>query len=175
MITIKQLSPEEMSPYDIGQEMASEIAYEAVCVGNPNFVEQGNATAIAIIKGDYYDEESGYCYETFDELEKVTGKKWEKHTIRGCSQGDWQDLYLPAGEYGYDDISVFEAYYFGNVYEFEMFNDEEEDEKCYFFLTHDLVWKGKKAICEALSLEPEDVTLLVPMKRKIVYEYEEAE
>jgi len=45
-------------------------------------------------------------------LQLVTGKKYWYTTIRGCSQGDWQEILYPAGEYDGDDIERLEADYF---------------------------------------------------------------
>ncbi len=45
-------------------------------------------------------------------LQLVTGKEHESATIRGCSQGDWQEILYPAEEYNGDAIEHLEADYF---------------------------------------------------------------
>ena len=44
-------------------------------------------------------------------LEIVTGTAWGWATIRGCCQGDWQEIIYPA-EYGREWLEMFEAEYF---------------------------------------------------------------
>lgn len=44
-------------------------------------------------------------------LELITGRAWEAATIRGCCQGDWQNIIYPA-EYGRAWLEAFETEYF---------------------------------------------------------------
>ena len=55
-----------------------------------------------------YEEENALC----EALELATGKPWETGTIRGCSQGDWQNVCYPADDWSRDDLARFEAEYF---------------------------------------------------------------
>lgn len=45
-------------------------------------------------------------------LQLVTGKKYWYTTIRGCCQGDWQEILYPAAEYDGNAIEILEADYF---------------------------------------------------------------
>lgn len=60
-----------------------------------------------------------YCFaKSYEEnpilckvLKLITGKFWDHGTIRGCCQGDWQEIIFPA-EYGREWLERFEAEYF---------------------------------------------------------------
>ena len=59
-------------------------------------------------------------------LQLVTGKKHESTTIRGCVQGDWQEIIFPASDYSGDDIERLEADYFNTGTEW-IIHDESND------------------------------------------------
>lgn len=60
-----------------------------------------------ILEGDERDDDNAICAA----LELITGIEFDYATIRGCYQGDWQDIYFPA-EYGPEWLEEFEAEYF---------------------------------------------------------------
>lgn len=63
------------------------------------------------IASDWYritDETQAICRA----LQLVTGKEHESATIRGCSQGDWQEIIFPAAEYDRAALDILEADYF---------------------------------------------------------------
>lgn len=67
-------------------------------------------------------------YETraiCDALELITGIKFEAGTIRGCCQGDWQEIIYPA-EYGPEWLESFETEYFNTGSEW-IVHDENTD------------------------------------------------
>lgn len=141
--------------------------------GNKWFSDKGDKTLLDIIKGDYYDEDFAYDYEPLKELRKVTGKRWEKTTIRGYSQGDWQDVYFAVDEVAPEALERIKNAYFGLVSEFEV---REKGEDSYIaYIPHDITWKGKKAICEYLALDPEDTKVLVDDGYVRTYNYKELE
>ena len=45
------------------------------------------------------------------ECKKYTGKKWKKTTIKGYSQGDWQDVYYVEGEVSKEYIEEIENFF----------------------------------------------------------------
>ena len=45
-------------------------------------------------------------------LQLVTGKEYESTTIRGCSQGDWQEILYPVKEYDARGLEMLELDYF---------------------------------------------------------------
>ncbi len=59
-------------------------------------------------------------------LQLVTGKEYEYTTIRGCSQGDWQEILFPVEEYDRDALSILEADYFNTGTEW-IIHDESND------------------------------------------------
>ena len=59
-------------------------------------------------------------------LQLVTGKEYEYITIRGCSQGDWQEILFPVTEYDRDALSILEADYFNTGTEW-IIHDENND------------------------------------------------
>lgn len=66
-----------------------------------------------------------------DALELITGEKWANGTIRGCCQGDWQEIIYPA-EYGREWLREFETEYFNTgtqwIIHDEDFTPEDPDE-----------------------------------------------
>lgn len=88
-----------------------------------------------------------------DVLELITGQKYKNTTIRGCCQGDWQDIIYPA-EYGRDWLECFETEYFNTGAEWII----DEDWSVY---TH--VWSSdgiREEIANAAGVDPADVVLL---------------
>ena len=139
-LVFKQTDPESMwcdTGYDFELEMQE---LKGVITGNRDYKEYGDNTLIDIIKGNYYDDDLGYDYETFEELKKITGKEYEKWTIRGYNQSDWNYIYLPKENVNHEEIRYIEAMFFGMYDEF--YNDSEGS----IIITHDVSFKGVKAI-----------------------------
>lgn len=89
-------------------------------------------------------------------LEIVTGEKYERATIRGCCQSDWNIMVYPA-EYGDEWRDAFEAEYFNTGEEWRI-DDGSGDE--YYFYSHHWNDDGKRAeIAAAAGCKPEDVEL----------------
>ena len=106
-------------------------------------------------------------------LEKVTRKKWNKTTIKGYSQGDWQDVYYVDGEVSEAYVEEIENFYMGKVTEFSATEDDDPD-SCYTaYVPDDVVWAGKDAICRYLDLQPETTTILKDDGYEKVYKYVE--
>jgi hypothetical protein len=94
-------------------------------------------------------------------LKLMTGKEYESACIRGCSQGDWQDMYYPI-EYGKEFVQSFETEYFNTGSEWIIHDEEIKPEKpeditggamyCYSY-------DPQKEIAEAEGVKPEDVVL----------------
>jgi hypothetical protein len=68
---------------------------------------------------DYTTPEYDAIYNRFDgekrilrALHIVTGKRYDVRTIRGCCQGDWQNVYYPVDEYTPAALDILEADYF---------------------------------------------------------------
>ena len=146
-------------------EVGVDLNNVIIC-GNIRFREYGKETLLDIVKGDYYDDETGYDYESFEQLEKITGKKWEKTTIRGYSQSDWQEVYYTS-IISQEEINEIENFYMGKVSEFEAYEEDDEESVYCVYVPDEIVWKGKKAICEYLGLLV-DETIIYEEKQETI-------
>ena len=161
--------PDEQVYYDLDDLV--EIDDERIIIyGNPNFTSFGKSILLSIVNGDYCDYEVEYDYETLEMLEKVTGKKWNKTTIKGYSQGDWQDVYYVEGEVSKEYIKEIEDFYMGKVTGFTVSEDNGDYDE---FVPNDIVWEGKEAICKYLGLPLESTTIYEDVGYEKVYKYKE--
>ncbi len=161
--------PDEDVYYNFEEEIELDKTKYIIC-GNSHFLNIGDEKLISIVEGTYYDDELGYDYETLEELKKVTGKVWEETTLRGYSQGDWNTLYYVVDDSTIEEIETIENYYMGKVSEFIV---EEDGDEYRVLLPDDIVWKGKKSICECLELKVEDTTIYEDDGYEKVYRYKE--
>ena len=171
MKTILRKVPDEDIYYIFEDEV--EIDTEKIIIyGNHNFREFGDSVLLSIVSGDYYDDDTGYEYDILEQLEKYTGKKWKQTTIKGYSQGDWQDVYYVEGEVSEEYIEEIENFYMGKVTEFRATEDDDPD---YYtaYVPDDVVWAGKDAICRYLDLQPETTIILKDDGYEKVYKYVE--
>ena len=143
---------------------------KVIICGNDDFRSIGDKKLLSIVEGNYYDEDTEYDYETLDELKKVTGKVWEETTLRGYSQSDWQTLYYVVGEATDDEIEEIENFYMGKVTEFEI---DEDGDTYHDYVPDDIVWKGKKAICDYFGFKEEETTIYEDDGYEKVYKYKE--
>lgn len=144
-----------------------------IICGNSHFRNIGDEKLISIVDGTYYDDEVGYDYDTLEMLKKVTGKDWTETTLRGYSQGDWQTLYYVVDDSTIEELEMIETFYMGKVTEFKV--DEGDGYEYREFVPDDIVWKGKKSICEYLGLKEGDTIIYVDYESKKVYDYKELE
>jgi hypothetical protein len=162
--------PDEDVYYDFEDYIELDKTKYIIC-GNSDFRNIGDEKLISIVEGTYYDDEVGYDYETLEQLKKVTGKDWTETTIRGYSQSDWQTLYYVDEEVDKEEIETIENFYMGKVSEFVV--DEGDDCVYHDFVPDDIVWKGKKSICEYLGLEVDNTTIYEDDGYEKVYKYKE--
>ena len=172
MKTILRKVPVEDMYYRFEDEV--EIDTEKIIIyGNHNFREFGDSVLLSIVSGDYYDDDTGYEYDIFEELEKYTGKKWKQTTIKGYSQGDWQDVYYVEDEVSKEYIEEIENFYMNKISEFRVIEDDDPDFYYIVYVPDDVVWKGKEAICIYLDLQPETTIILKDDGYEKVYKYTE--
>ena len=172
MKTILRKVPDEDIYYIFEDEV--EIDTEKIIIyGNHNFREFGDSVLLSIVSGDYYDDDTGYEYDIFEELEKYTGKKWKQTTIKGYSQGDWQDVYYVEDEVSKEYIEEIENFYMNKISEFRVIEDDDPDFYYIVYVPDDVVWKGKEAICMYLDLQPETTIILKDDGYEKVYKYTE--
>lgn len=161
--------PDEDVYYNFEEEIELDKTKYIIC-GNSHFRNIGDEKLISIVEGTYYDDEVGYDYETLEELKKVTGKVWEETALRGYSQSDWNTLYYVVDDSTIEEIETIENYYMGKVSEFVV---EEDGDDYRVLIPDDIVWKGKKSICECLGFEVEDTTIYEDDGYEKVYRYKE--
>lgn len=166
MYTLRKIPDEDMNYYF--EEYMDVDKSKIIIGGNRHFREIGDEKLLSIVEGKYYDEETEYDYETLNELKKVTGKVWDEHTMRGYCQGDWQTLYYVVGEVDEDEIELIENFYMGKVTEFEV-----DEEGYHEYVPDDIVWEGKKAICDYLGIKEEETTIYEDDGYEKVYKYKE--
>lgn len=88
-------------------------------------------------------------------LELITGKTWDNGTIRGCCQGDWQEIIFPA-EYGREWLEHFEAEYFNTGTEWVI--DPDGDNISVY--AHEWNNEGiRKELAAAVGVEPENIIM----------------
>lgn len=91
-------------------------------------------------------------------LHLVTGKEYETHTICGCCQSDWQNVYYPAGALSEAALDALETMYFNTGTEWRIIDEENEDE----FYMYCYGWNDeliRAEIANATGTTPENVTL----------------
>ena len=167
--TILRKVPDEDVYYNFEDFIELDKKRFIIC-GNDDFRSLGDKKLISIVEGTYYDDEVGYDYETLEELKKVTGKVWEETTLRGYSQSDWQKLYYVDEEVDKEEIETIENFYMDKVSEFEV---EEEGDTYHEFIPDDVVWKGKKSICDYLGLSVDNTKIYEDDGYEKVYKYKE--
>ncbi len=97
-------------------------------------------------------------------LELITGQGWSADTIRGCCQGEWQDIIYPA-KYGREWLAAFETEYFNTGTEWIIHDDEtppECPEDINGYSVYCLGWSAEKIraeIAEYENVSPENVVL----------------
>lgn len=155
--------------YDFEEEVYMDSKAENIVIaGNEDFRSFGDSEYIDIIRGDYYDDEVGYDYETLEELEKISEKHWNETCIRGCCQRDWQKLYY-TDEVSEEEIDYLEAMYFGDVTAYV------DEDNCYYLIPNYIVYKGKQAICDFLGYDDKE-TVIKKISGKhthVEYDYED--
>ena len=167
--TILRKVPDEDVYYNFEDFIELDKKRFIIC-GNDDFSSIGDKKLISIVEGTYYDKEVGYDYETLEELKKVTGKVWEETTLRGYSQSDYQTLYYVDEEVDKEEIEMIENFYMNKVSEFEV---EEDGDTYNEFVPDEVVWKGKKSICDYLGLSVDSTTIYVDDGYEKVYKYKE--
>ena len=94
-----------------------------------------------------------------DVLELITGQKYDYATIRGCRQGDWQEIIYPA-EYAREWLRDFETEYFNTGAEWRISENDPESDDNFYVYTHAWSDDGIRAeIAAAAGVDPGDVIL----------------
>ena len=98
-------------------------------------------------------------------LSIVDGRPWEWSTIRGCCQGDWQEVFYPVDEWAKAALEAFEVQYFNMGSEWIVHDEAESPEspdEINGFSVYCIGWNAdaiKAEIAEAAGGSPEEVVL----------------
>lgn len=125
---------------------------------------------LAIVGNRHYNahmpDDFRRVWERFDEnrvlraLKLYTGRTWDRVTIRGYCQGDWQDVYYPVDEYSREALQELEIEYFNLGTEWEISRaDAREDSYCMYCYS-DTPDQIRAEIAAAEGVAPDKVTLL---------------
>lgn len=92
----------------------------------------------------------------------VTREKYGWTTIRGCCQGDWNEVFYPVDEYSIEDIREFETYYFNTGSEWIIHDGDDEPETpedidgySYYCTSYN----EREEIAREAGVNPDDVVL----------------
>lgn len=108
-----------------------------------------------------YEKDRALC----EALELVTGEAWETGTIRGCCQGDWQNVCYPVAAWSREALEEFETEYFNTGSEWIIHDEDTEPESpedvsgCSMYChgwNDDLI---RAEIANNVGCSPEDVIL----------------
>lgn len=102
---------------------------------------------------------------TLAALELMTGHKWDTRTIRGSSQGNWQDVYYDTTLWSQKALDALEIEYFNEGAEWIVHDEEQppkgpDDVQGYGVYTH--AWDDdgiRREIAAAAGGDPQDVVL----------------
>ena len=101
-------------------------------------------------------------------LQLMTGKVYNRLTIRGCCQGDWQYIVYPLDDWTMDEIRAFEAEYFNTGSEWLVDEDGEYDPESgnpgeingvSYYLTEYDEDKIRKFFADEYRMNPADIVL----------------
>lgn len=116
-----------------------------------------------LMESEYYDSSDEEVI--LKALELMTGHEWKSGTIRGCCQGDWQDVYYRVDRWNDKSLEAFETEYFNTGSEW-MIHDEDEEpedpEDISGFTCYCVSWNKdgiREEIASAAGCKPEDVVM----------------
>ena len=106
------------------------------------------------------DEYKYFCLA----LSLMTGNKYDYMTIRGCYQGDWQEVYYPKNLYSSEFMSCFETEYFNMGSEWIVHAEEyepKEPEDIIGYTMYCYTYEPVKEIAESEGVDIEDVVAYI--------------
>ena len=141
-----------------------------------HFVNDEQALEIARLAANPDPDENDYYCSVYT---IIAGKEYTWTTIRGCCQGDWQEMFFPA-EYDKKTVEMIETEYFNTGAEY-MVHDEDsepetpEDITGYCVYVHEWSDEGiREELANVIGCEPEELAIYNISGSYQTYEYEEA-
>jgi hypothetical protein len=92
-------------------------------------------------------------------LQLITGDEYDAAQIRGCCQGDWNNIIYPT-KYGREWLREFEIEYFNTGAEWRISENDPNNDDNYYMYTH--AWSDddiRAEIAAAAGVDPGDVIL----------------
>lgn len=116
------------NPVEYGYSNATEAAVDLLQPVKGKFSTRN----IHALKGYFSGYGNGSSLEDNDIIARVlslvTGQPWEWSIIRGCYQGDWQEVFYPVNEWGREALAAFEVEYFNTGSEWIIHDEENAPE-----------------------------------------------
>lgn len=116
------------SPQEYGYKCATEAAIDLLQPVKGKF-STGNIHAL---KGYFSRYGTGSSWDDKEIIARVlslvTGQPWQWSIIRGCCQGDWQEVFYPVNEWGREALAAFEVEYFNTGSEWIIHDEENAPE-----------------------------------------------
>lgn len=116
------------SPREYGYKCATEAAIDLLQPVKGKF-STGNIHAL---KGYFSRYGTGSSRDDKEIIARVlslvTGQPWQWSIIRGCCQGDWQEVFYPVNEWGREALAAFEVEYFNTGSEWIIHDEENAPE-----------------------------------------------
>ena len=112
---------------------------------------------IGIFESDDPESNENICTA----LELLTGKTHDVATIRGCCQGDWQEIFYPVAEYG-DALDIIAADYFNTGTEWIIHDGDDDPESAEDITGYGMYcysWDAAKEIAAEHGADESDIVL----------------
>lgn len=152
------------SPWEYGYKCATEAAIDLLQPVKGKF-STGNIHAL---KGYFSRYGTGSSRDDKEIIARVlslvTGQPWQWSIIRGCCQGDWQEVFYPVNEWGREALAAFEVEYFNTgsewiVHEGEFDPEQNGLEDIEGYSIYCTSYKVQEEIAAYEGVKPEEVKL----------------
>lgn len=153
------------SPREYGYKCATEAAIDLLQPVKGKF-STGNIHAL---KGYFSRYGTGSSRDDKEIIARVlslvTGQPWQWSIIRGCCQGDWQEVFYPVNEWSREALAAFETMYFNTGSEWIIHDEENTPEgpeeingySCY--IVADTEEGIKKELAAVAGCAPSDIVM----------------
>ena len=135
-----------------------------VIIGNRNFTNLIYSKDEDAIKEAFDDSENKK--EFIEKLKEITGKNYKYYGMAGYSQGDWQDMYYPEGEFSDDSLKEINAAYMGMYSQYA-------DEDGTIYTVYDTGEDTLDQLAEQTGYPRDSIKLREIKGSRIVYDYED--
>lgn len=93
-------------------------------------------------------------------LSVLSGKTYTYKEIHGTVQSEWNVIYYPEKTYTDDQIRTIETMYFNTGSEFEVYPENDKDDRTFIYVCNDFSDDEiKKELSETIDCKPEDIEI----------------